>query len=128
MGSRPLSYSLRGWGSDTRYYDLPSKVEDETKNLTNYFRKDGRLKVTDATEDEGQTLNFNITGLNEIDFAELKGEGYTEFVLRYHVKMTDDRWQNLKFNQNTYTNHVHWVEKKKGCLGLHPHEARGFSH
>lgn len=96
-----------------RYNDLPSKVEGKTINLEEYFRKDGRLKVTDATEDEGQTLNFNITGLNEIDFAKLKGEGYTELVLRYRVKMTDDRWQNLKFNHNTYTNTVHWEEEKK---------------
>ena len=103
----------KGMGSDTRYYDLPSKVEDETKDLTNYFRKDGRLKVTDATEDEGQTLKFNITGLNEIDFAELKGEGYTELVLRYRVKMTDDRWQNPKFTHNIYKNNVHWEEKNK---------------
>ena len=103
----------KGMGSDTRYYDLPSKVEDETKDLTNYFRKDGRLKVTDATEDKGQTLKFNITGLDEINFAELKGKGYTELVLRYRVKMTDERWQNLKFNQNTYTNNVHWEEQNK---------------
>lgn len=103
----------KGMWSDTRYYDLPSKVEDETKNLTNYFRKDGRLKVTDATEDKGQTLKFNITGLDEIDFAELKGKGYTELVLRYRVKMTDDRWQNLKFNHNTYKNNVRWEEEEK---------------
>lgn len=96
-----------------RYNDLPSKVEGKTISLEEYFRKDGRLKVTDATEDEGQTLNFNITGLNEIDFAKLKGEGYTELVLRYRVKMTDERWQNLKFNHNTYTNTVHWEEEKK---------------
>lgn len=98
-----------------RYNDLPSKVEGEKINLEEYFRKDGRLKVTDATEDEGQTLKFNITGLDQIDFAELKGKGYTELVLRYRVKMTDDRWQNLKFNHNIYKNNVHWEEKDKNA-------------
>lgn len=34
-------------------------------------------------------------------------------MLRYRVKMTDERWQNLKFNQNTYTNNVHWEEQNK---------------
>lgn len=102
-----------GLWSDTRYFDLPSKVEGKTISLVNYFRKAGHLEVIDATEDKGQTLKFNITGLNEINFATLKAEGYTELVLRYRVKMTDDRWQNLKFNHNTYTNNVHWKEEKK---------------
>lgn len=102
-----------GLWSDTRYFDLPSKVEGKTISLVNYFRKAGHLEVIDATEDKGQTLKFNITGLNEINFATLKAEGYTELMLRYRVKMTDDRWQNLKFNHNTYTNNVHWKEEKK---------------
>ena len=95
------------------YKGLPPKVGGEKISLAQYFRKDGHLEVTDATEDEGQTLKFNITGLDKINFAELKGEGYTELVLRYRVKMTDERWQNLKFNHNTYTNNVRWEEEEK---------------
>lgn len=99
---------------DTPVYKvLPPKVGGEKISLAQYFRKDGHLEVTDATEDEGQTLKFNITGLDKINFAELKGEGYTELVLRYRVKMTDERWQNLKFNHNTYTNNVRWEEEEK---------------
>ena len=97
-----------------RYKDLPSKTGGQPISLAQYFREDGRLKVTNATEDEGQTLTFNITDkLDQIDFAKLKREGYTELVLRYRVKMTDDRWQNLKFNHNIYTNNVHWEEENK---------------
>ena len=97
-----------------RYNDLPSKTGGQPISLAQYFREDGRLKVTNATEDEGQTLTFNITDkLDQIDFAQLKREGYTELVLRYRVKMTDDRWQNLKFNHNIYTNNVHWEEEDK---------------
>ena len=97
-----------------RYNDLPSKTGGKPISLAQYFREDGRLKVTDATEDEGQTLTFNITDkLDQIDFAQLKREGYTELVLRYRVKMTDERWQSLKFNHNTYTNTVHWKEQNK---------------
>lgn len=95
------------------YKDLPSKTAGEPISLAQYFREDGHLEVFDATEDEGQTLKFNITGLDKIDFAQLKGKGYTELVLRYRVKMTDDRWQNLKFNHNTYTNNVRWEEEEK---------------
>ena len=97
----------------TWYTSLPSKEAYKAISLDGYFREEGRLEVTDATEDKGQTLKFNITGLDQIDFAELKGKGYTELVLRYRVKMTDERWQNLKFNQNTYTNNVHWEEQNK---------------
>ena len=98
-----------------KYKDLPSKVAGKTISLEEYFRKDNHLVVTGTPEDEGQTLKFNITGLDNIDFAKLKGEGdgYTELVLRYRVKMTDERWQNLKFNHNTYTNNVHWEEQNK---------------
>ena len=96
------------------YKDLPSKTAGEPPiSLAQYFREDGRLEVTDATEDEGQTLKFNITGLDQIDFAQLHAQGYTELVLRYRVKMTDERWQNLKFNHNIYTNNVHWEEEDK---------------
>ena len=96
------------------YKDLPSKTAGKPPiSLAQYFRKDGHLEVTDATEDEGQTLKFNITGLDKIDFAQLKREGYTELVLRYRVKMTDDRWQNLKFNHNIYKNNVRWEEEEK---------------
>lgn len=97
----------------TWYTSLPSKEAYKAISLDRYFREEGRLEVTDATEDKGQTLKFNITGLDQINFAELKGKGYTELVLRYRVKMTDERWQNLKFNQNTYTNNVHWEEQNK---------------
>ena len=97
----------------TWYTSLPSKEAYKAISLDGYFREEGRLEVTDATEDKGQTLKFNITGLDQINFAELKGKGYTELVLRYRVKMTDERWQNLKFNQNTYTNNVHWEEEDK---------------
>ena len=97
----------------TWYTSLPSKEAYKAISLDGYFRKEGRLEVTDATEDKGQTLKFNITGLDEINFAKLKEKGYTELVLRYRVKMTDERWQNLKFNQNTYTNNVHWEEQNK---------------
>ena len=96
------------------YKDLPSKTAGKPPiSLAQYFRKDGHLEVTDATEDEGQTLKFNITGLDKINFATLKEQGYTELVLRYRVKMTDERWQNLKFNHNTYTNNVRWEEEEK---------------
>ena len=95
------------------YKDLPSKVDGEKISLAQYFRKDGHLEVTDATEDEGQTLKFNITGLDQINFAQLKKQGYNKLVLRYRVKMTDERWQNLRFNQNTYKNNVHWEEEDK---------------
>lgn len=97
----------------TWYTSLPSKEAYKAISLDGYFREEGRLEVTDATEDKGQTLKFNITGLDEINFAKLKEKGYTELVLRYRVKMTDERWQNLKFNQNTYTNNVHWEEQNK---------------
>ena len=103
----------QGMSSDPWYYDLPSKVDGEEISLQGYFRENGRLEVTDATEDEGQTLKFHITGLDKINFATLNEKGYTELVLRYRVKMTDDRWQNLKFNHNTYTNTVHWEEQNK---------------
>lgn len=97
----------------SKYKDLPTKVDGEPFSLEEYFRKDGRLEVTDATEDEGQTLKFNITGLDKINFAMLKGQGYTELVLRYRVKMTDERWQNPKFTHNIYKNNVRWEEKNK---------------
>lgn len=103
----------KGMWFNPQYNYLPSTEAGETINLEQYFRKDGHLEVTDATEDEGQTLKFHITGLDKINFATLKEQGYTELVLRYRVKMTDDRWQNLKFNDNTYTNNVHWEEQSK---------------
>ena len=103
----------KGMWFNPQYNYLPSTEEYETINLGQYFRKDGHLEVTDATEDKGQTLKFHITGLDKINFATLKEQGYTELVLRYRVKMTDDRWQNLKFNDNTYTNNVHWEEQSK---------------
>ena len=103
----------RGKNDGSFYKDLPTKVDGEPFSLVKYFRKDGRLEVTDATEDEGQILKFKITELDKIDFAKLKKQGYTELVLRYRVKMTDDRWQNLKFNHNIYTNNVHWKEQNK---------------
>lgn len=103
----------KGKSSRPRYNDLPSTEAGETISIEGYFQKDGHLEVTDATEDKGQTLKFHITGLDKINFATLKEQGYTELVLRYRVKMTDDRWQNLKFNDNTYTNNVHWEEQSK---------------
>ena len=103
----------RGKNDGSFYKDLPTKVDGEPFSLVKYFRKDGRLEVTDATEDEGQILKFKITELDKIDFAKLKKQGYTELVLRYRVKMTDERWQNLKFNHTIYTNNVHWEEEDK---------------
>lgn len=113
--SASIVFSKGRW-KDTQYDDLPSKTAGKPITFKDYFRKDGRLEVTDATEDKGQTLKFNITGLNEINFATLTEQGYTELVLRYRVKMTDERWQNLRFNQNTYTNNVHWEEQNKDAF------------
>lgn len=100
--------------STSKYTELPLKAGGTT-DFKRYFRTEGRLVVTEPDEasEDGQTLTFKITDLDKIDFAKLKKQGYTKLVLRYRVKMTDDRWQNLKFNHNIYTNNVHWEEEDK---------------
>ena len=104
-----------GYGKSVWYKDLPKKNSSETMSIENFFRTDGTLDVTEPAEgaDEGQTLTFHIDGLDQLDFAQLKKQGYTELVLRYRVQVTDERWSSVKFDQQTYTNHIKWEEKDK---------------
>lgn len=104
-----------GYGKSVWYKDLPKKNSSETMSIENFFRTDGTLDVTEPAEgaDEGQTLTFHIDGLDQLDFAKLKKQGYTELVLRYRVQVTDERWSSVKFDQQTYTNCIEWKEKDK---------------
>ena len=104
---------INGYDKDSKYKELPLKDSEELYSLKNYFRPAGRLVVTEPDEasEDGQTLKFNITGLEKIDFAKLKAQGYTELVLRYRAKLTDTRWSSLRFEEATYTNKVKWEER-----------------
>ena len=105
---------INGYGNKSKYKDLPLTAGGTT-DFKEYFRTAGRLVVTEPTEgsEDGQTLTFNITGLDKIDFAKLKAEGYTELVLRYRAQLTDTRWSSLRFDTFTYTNKVKWKEQSE---------------
>ena len=104
-----------GYGKSVWYKDLPKKNSSETMSIDNFFRTAGTLDVAEPAEgaDEGQTLTFHLDGLNQLDFAKLKNQGYTELVLRYRVQVTDERWSSIKFDQQTYTNSIKWKEEDK---------------
>ena len=107
-----------GYGKSVWYKDLPKKNSSETMSIDNFFRTAGTLDVAEPAEgaDEGQTLTFHLDGLNQLDFAKLKNQGYTELVLRYRVQVTDERWSSVKFDQHTYTNHIKWKEEDKNSF------------
>ena len=104
-----------GYGKSVWYKDLPKKNSSETMSIENFFRTHGTLDIAEPAEgaDKGQTLTFHIDGLDQLDFAKLKKQGYTELVLRYRVQVTDERWSSVKFDQQTYTNRIEWKEKDK---------------
>lgn len=63
--------------------------------------------------EDGQTITFHIDGLDKLDFAKLKAEGYTDLVLCYQAELTDPRWSNVKFDEFLYTNKIKWKEENK---------------
>lgn len=63
--------------------------------------------------EDGQTITFHIDGLDKLDFAKLKAEGFTDLVLCYQAELTDPRWSNVKFDEFLYTNKIKWKEENK---------------
>lgn len=104
---------INGYGKD-RKTDLPLKGTGTT-SIQNYFADTSKLVVNTPAEgsEDGQTITFHIDGLDQLDFAKLKAEGFTELVLCYQAELTDPRWSNVKFDEFLYTNKIEWKEQNK---------------
>lgn len=92
-----------------RYKDLLLKDGTRTPSIQN------NLVVNTPAEgsEDGQTITFHIDGLDQLDFAELKKQGFTDLVLCYQAELTDPRWSNVKFDEYLYSNGIKWEEAKK---------------
>ena len=86
-----------------------------TMSIQNYFADPSKLDVSTPAEgsEDGQTITFHIDGLDQLDFAKLKADGYTELVLCYQAELTDPRWSNVKFDEFLYSNEIKWKEENK---------------
>lgn len=104
---------INGYGKD-RKTDLPLKGTGTT-SIRDYFADPSKLEINTPAEgsEDGQTITFHIDGLDKLDFAELKKQGYTELVLCYQAELTDPRWSNVKFDEFLYTNKIKWKEENK---------------
>lgn len=103
-----------GYGKGVRSNDLPLKSTGNM-NIQNYFADPSKLEISTPAEgsEDGQTITFHIDGLDQLDFAKLKADGYTELVLCYQAELTDPRWSNVKFDEFLYSNGIKWEEAKK---------------
>lgn len=106
---------INGYGKD-RKTDPLLKDGSGTMNIPDYFKDNpSKLVVNTPAEgsEDGQTITFHIDGLDKLDFAKLKAEGFTELVLCYQAELTDPRWSNVKFDEFLYTNKIKWKEENK---------------
>lgn len=103
-----------GYGKGVRSNDLPLKSTGNM-NIQNYFADPSKLEISTPAEgsEDGQTITFHIDGLDKLDFAKLKAEGFTDLVLCYQAELTDPRWSNVKFDEFLYTNKIKWKEENK---------------
>ena len=102
-----------GYKSGTpKYTGLSLKDGTGTMNIQDNLSKPVVNTPAEGSED-GQTITFHIDGLDKLDFAELKAEGYTDLVLCYQAELTDPRWSNVKFDEFLYTNKIKWKEENK---------------
>ena len=104
----------KGYGKGVWSENLPLKGTGTT-SIRDYFADTSKLVVSTPAEgsEDGQTITFHIDGLNNLDFAELKKQGFTELVLCYQAELTDTRWSNVKFEEATYANKIKWEEQNK---------------
>lgn len=106
---------INGYGKD-RKTDPLLKDGSGKINIQDYFKDNpSKLVVNTPAEgsEDGQTITFHIDGLDQLDFAKLKAEGFTELVLCYQAELTDPRWSNVKFDEFLYTNKIEWKEQNK---------------
>lgn len=106
---------INGYGKD-RKTDPLLKDGSRKINIQDYFKDNpSKLVVNTPAEgsEDGQTITFHIDGLDKLDFAKLKAEGFTELVLCYQAELTDPRWSNVKFDEFLYTNKIKWKEENK---------------
>lgn len=106
---------INGYGKD-RKTDPLLKDGSGKINIQDYFKDNpSKLVVNTPAEgsEDGQTITFHIDGLDKLDFAKLKAEGYTDLVLCYQAELTDPRWSNVKFDEFLYTNKIEWKEENK---------------
>lgn len=106
---------INGYGKD-RKTDPLLKDGSRKINIQDYFKDNpSKLVVNTPAEgsEDGQTITFHIDGLDQLDFAELKKQGFTELVLCYQAELTDPRWSNVKFDEFLYTNKIKWKEENK---------------
>ena len=105
---------IKGYGNGVWSEKLPLKGSGE-RSIQYYFADPSKLDINTPAEgsEDGQTITFHIDGLDQLDFAELKKQGYTELVLCYQAELTDPRWSNVKFDEFLYTNKIKWKEENK---------------
>lgn len=105
---------IKGYGNGVWSEKLPLKGSGE-RSIRDYFADPSKLDINTPAEgsEDGQTITFHIDGLDKLDFAELKKQGYTELVLCYQAELTDPRWSNVKFDEFLYTNKIKWKEENK---------------
>lgn len=105
-----------GYKSGTPKSSPSLKDGTGTMNIQDYFKDNpSKLVVSTPAEgsEDGQTITFHIDGLDKLDFAKLKAEGFTDLVLCYQAELTDPRWSNVKFDEFLYTNKIKWKEENK---------------
>lgn len=104
-----------GYKSGTPKSSPSLKDGTGTMNIKDYFADTSKLDINTPAEgsEDGQTITFHIDGLDKLDFAKLKAEGYTDLVLCYQAELTDPRWSNVKFDEFLYTNKIKWKEENK---------------
>lgn len=105
---------IKGYGNGVWSEKLPLKGSGE-RSIRDYFADPSKLDINTPAEgsEDGQTITFHIDGLDQLNFAELKKQGYTELVLCYQAELTDPRWSNVKFDEFLYTNKIKWKEENK---------------
>lgn len=104
-----------GYKSGTPKSSPSLKDGTGTMNIKDYFADTSKLDINTPAEgsEDGQTITFHIDGLDKLDFAKLKAEGFTDLVLCYQAELTDPRWSNVKFDEFLYTNKIKWKEENK---------------
>ena len=104
-----------GYKSGTPKSSPSLKDGTGTMNIKDYFADTSTLDINTPAEgsEDGQTITFHIDGLDKLDFAKLKAEGFTDLVLCYQAELTDPRWSNVKFDEFLYTNKIKWKEENK---------------
>lgn len=104
---------IKGYGKGVQ--PNPPLKGTGTMSIQDYFKDQSKLEISTPAEgsEDGQTITFHIDGLDQLDFAKLKADGYTELVLCYQAELTDPRWSNVKFDEFLYSNGIKWEEAKK---------------